>query len=134
MYSLIKHKDYIAILLLILISGTLCKNQNNLESISTGDIKPGKSFIPFDNLNHFESGDSFAAEIRKLKPRPKKRVEKRSISDNIDDLHCLENFETSERTIIRTKESQEKGAVFINLTSVETYERCFSGCCQTGPI
>lgn len=60
---------------------------------------------------------------------PKKA--ERSISANMDDLQCLENFEVSDKTIIRTKESQAAGALYINETELETFDTCLRYCCQT---
>ena len=58
-------------------------------------------------------------------------LSKRSIVDHYEDSHCLDSFETSDKTIIRTIESKNNGAVFLNNTEVETYERCLRFCCET---
>ena len=60
-----------------------------------------------------------------------RHISKRSIVDHYEDSHCIDSFETSDKTIIRTIESKSNGAVFINNTEVETYERCLRFCCQT---
>ena len=60
-----------------------------------------------------------------------KNLSKRSIVDHYEDSHCVESFETSDKTIIRTIESKTNGAVFLNNTDVETYERCLRFCCET---
>ena len=51
--------------------------------------------------------------------------------DHYEDSHCVDSFETSDKTIIRTIESKTNGAVFLNNTEVETYERCLRFCCET---
>ncbi len=61
----------------------------------------------------------------------KSRKNKRSIVDHYEDSHCVESFETSDKTIIRTIESKTNGAVFLNNTDVDTYERCLRFCCET---
>ena len=58
-------------------------------------------------------------------------LSKRSIVDHYEDSHCVDSFETSDKTIIRTIESKTNGAVFLNNTEVETYERCLRFCCET---
>ena len=64
--------------------------------------------------------------LKKTKPR-----EKRAIREHYSDMHCLQKFETSEQTIIRTVESQKNGAVFINVTSMDSFELCLASCCET---
>ena len=59
------------------------------------------------------------------------KLSKRSIGEHYEDSHCVESFETSDKTIIRTIESKSNGAVFLNNTEVETYERCLRFCCET---
>ena len=56
---------------------------------------------------------------------------KRSISANYKDVHCLENFETKDNAIIKTKESQANGAQYLNETKVDTFEFCLRVCCET---
>lgn len=75
-----------------------------------------------------DEGQQCAQELEDLKHNH--RV-KRGITDHYEDSHCLENFETSERTIIRTQESQTNGAVFLNETDLDTYEQCLRACCET---
>ena len=49
--------------------------------------------------------------VRRLRSR-------RDIGDHYNDDHCLEHFSVEANTIIRTKDSRENGAVFINETEV----------------
>jgi len=56
---------------------------------------------------------------------------KREIGDHYNDDHCLEHFSVEASTIIRTKDSRENGAVFINETEVATLSRCLHLCCST---
>lgn len=44
---------------------------------------------------------------------------------------CLEEFEVSESTIIRTKDSRVLGAQFLNETDVGNREDCLALCCAT---
>ena len=44
--------------------------------------------------------------------------EKREVMDHYTDDHCLDHFSVESNTIIRTKDSQENGAVFLNDTEV----------------
>ena len=43
----------------------------------------------------------------------------------------VENFETKDNAIIKTKESQANGAQYLNETTVETFEFCLRVCCET---
>ena len=74
-------------------------------------------------------------ELRNLKHQPigkqSKAREKRAIKEHFSDLHCLKQFETSYQTIIRTVESQNNGAVFLNVSTVTSYELCLATCCET---
>ena len=74
-------------------------------------------------------------ELRNLKnqpnPDPSILREKRAIKEHFSDLHCLKQFETSYQTIIRTVESQQNGAVFLNVSTVTSYELCLATCCET---
>ena len=75
-------------------------------------------------------------ELRNLKnskspSNPEKPREKRAIKEHYSDLHCLKQFETSYQTIIRTVESQQNGAVFLNVSTMTSYELCLATCCQT---
>ena len=97
------------------------------------------SFNPFSEKS-FKDDDfnqKCDQEIRDLGSGNKKstildrRISKRSIVDHYEDSHCIDSFETSDKTIIRTIESKSNGAIFINNTEVETYERCLRFCCQT---
>ena len=56
---------------------------------------------------------------------------KRAIREHYSDLHCMQKFETSEQTIIRTVESQNNGAVFLNVSTVVSFEICLATCCET---
>ena len=56
---------------------------------------------------------------------------KRAIREHYSDLHCLQKFETSPQTIIRTEESRNNGAVFLNVTTLDNYNLCLSSCCDT---
>jgi len=56
---------------------------------------------------------------------------RRDLLDHYSDQHCLEQFSVESSTIIRTKDSRENGAVFINETEVETLTRCLHLCCST---
>lgn len=73
-------------------------------------------------------------ELRSLK-NPEKSSgltrDKRAIREHFSDLHCLQKFETSEQTIIRTVESQKNGAVFINVSTADSFELCLATCCET---
>lgn len=69
--------------------------------------------------------------IDNLSEKSQKKLSKRSIVDHYEDSHCVESFETSDKTIIRTIESKTNGAVFLNNTDVDTYERCLRFCCET---
>ena len=44
--------------------------------------------------------------------------EKRDLMDHYSDDHCLDHFSVESNTIIRTKDSQENGAIFLNDTEV----------------
>lgn len=44
---------------------------------------------------------------------------------------CLEEFEVSESTIIRTADSRMQGAEFLNVTDVGNREDCLTLCCAT---
>ncbi|XP_023330230.1 uncharacterized protein LOC111702696 [Eurytemora carolleeae] len=56
---------------------------------------------------------------------------RRGINKHYSDDHCLNHFSVESSTIIRTKDSRENGAVFINETEVETMSRCLHLCCST---
>jgi len=57
--------------------------------------------------------------------------EKREVMDHYTDDHCLDHFSVESNTIIRTKDSQENGAVFLNDTEVDSMARCLHICCGT---
>ena len=75
--------------------------------------------------------ENLVEELRQLKNQTIKHRPKRAIREHYSDLHCLQKFETSEQTIIRTVESQKNGAVFINVTTLESFELCLASCCET---
>ena len=79
---------------------------------------------PVEELRSLKNSQSTA------KANPESR-EKRAIKEHYSDLHCLKQFETSYQTIIRTVESQQNGAVFLNVTTLTSYELCLATCCQT---
>ena len=56
---------------------------------------------------------------------------KRAIREHYSDLHCIRKFETSPQTIIRTQESRNNGATFLNVTTLDSYNMCLSSCCDT---
>ena len=72
-------------------------------------------------------------ELRQLKnePTPTPKRAKRAIREHYSDLHCLQKFETSPGTIIRTQESRNNGAVFLKVTTLDSYNLCLSSCCDT---
>ena len=76
-------------------------------------------------------GNDLVQELRQLTNQTIKHRPKRAIREHYSDLHCLQKFETSEQTIIRTVESQKNGAVFINVTTFESFELCLASCCET---
>ena len=78
-------------------------------------------------------GEDHIAELRALKSYSPyhKQFAKRAIREHYSDLHCLQKFEVSPSTIIRTAESQKNGAVFINVTTLDSFELCLSTCCDT---
>ena len=89
--------------------------------------------------NHLEEcksvthAEKFQQELHDLK-KPQKHIrqrQKRSIAANYEDVQCLKNFETKDNAIIKTKESQENGAQYLNETKVETFEFCLRYCCET---
>jgi hypothetical protein len=43
---------------------------------------------------------------------------KRDVLDHYRDDHCVDHFAVEAKTIIRTKDSRENGAVFLNETEV----------------
>ena len=75
--------------------------------------------------------ENLVEELRQLKNQTIQHRSKRAIREHYSDLHCLQKFETSEQTIIRTVESQKNGAVFINVTTLESFELCLASCCET---
>ena len=79
--------------------------------------------------------ENLVEELRQLKNQTinfdHRHRSKRAIREHYSDLHCLQKFETSEQTIIRTVESQKNGAVFINVTTLESFELCLASCCET---
>ena len=77
--------------------------------------------------------EKFQQELKDVRKSQKISFErhKRSISANYKDAHCLENFETKDNAIIKTKESQANGAQYLNETTVETFEFCLRVCCET---
>ena len=86
------------------------------------------------SLTSLVNGDYLVDELRQLKNQTKGLTRdrpKRAIREHYSDLHCLQKFETSEQTIIRTVESQKNGAVFINVTTVDSFELCLASCCET---
>ena len=86
------------------------------------------------SLTILVNGDYLVDELRQLKNQTKRLTRdrpKRAIREHYSDLHCLQKFETSEQTIIRTVESQKNGAVFINVTTVDSFELCLASCCET---
>ncbi len=102
-------------------------------------IKKSKIITVDNNLDGIEgqaASYSFAQELEDLRKNRRRRSPsssrlKRAISEHYEDLHCLENFETQRRTIIKAKESQQKGAEFLNETDVDSYETCLRYCCDT---
>lgn len=93
-----------------------------------------KLLIPFWILSVIflvKADNDLVQELRQLKNQTIKNRPKRAIREHYSDLHCLQKFETSEQTIIRTVESQKNGAVFINVTTFESFELCLASCCET---
>ena len=99
---------------------------NNLSEMSANL----SSEMPNKHLNKRSVESSDYSQMSE-RSNDKSGKSKRSIDDHYEDSHCFESFETSDKTIIRTIESKSNGAVFLNNTEVETYERCLRFCCQT---
>ena len=87
-------------------------------------------------------GSTLIEELRQLKKEPVKNPRfarndpvvlrsKRAIREHYSDLHCIRKFETSPQTIIRTQESRNNGATFLNVTTLDSYNLCLSSCCDT---
>ena len=93
-------------------------------------VEKGEQLI---KSNHQQSPEieNLVEELRQLKNQTINHRPKRTIREHYSDLHCLQKFETSEQTIIRTVESQKNGAVFINVTTLESFELCLASCCET---
>ena len=150
--KLINNRDALILYLIASVLTVLKKPQNNMKSnlnffiilvhfsvfsSSSAEI----SFNPFseksfkdDDFNQKcdqEIRDLGSSSNNKKSTFSDRRISKRSIVDHYEDSHCIDSFETSDKTIIRTIESKSNGAVFINNTEVETYERCLRFCCQT---
>ena len=96
------------------------------------------NFLIFANL---VQGSTLIEELRQLKKEPVKNLHfarndpilrsKRAIREHYSDLHCIRKFETSPQTIIRTQESRNNGATFLNVTTLDSYNLCLSSCCDT---
>ena len=96
--------------------------------------------------NRVMSSGTLIEELRQLKKeqQPVKKLPKlarnndnpvlrakRAIREHYSDLHCIRKFETSPQTIIRTQESRNNGATFLNVTTLDSYNLCLSSCCDT---
>ena len=122
---MLKFRDckFFAAVVFVLVKCGLCINEDSVEIISNHMDHPG------------HGGDlSFAQQLTDLKKKPLKDQgarSKRAISDHYEDMHCLDSFETSPRTIIKADESKANGALFLNETEFDSYEYCLQFCCQT---
>lgn len=90
-----------------------------------------KSSLISPTVSKDETAEDLVNQLRQLKrAKPSSRA-KRSIKEHYSDLHCLQKFETSPKTILRTAESQENGATFLNASTFDSFEMCLAFCCET---